>query len=49
MTEFKNKTIFITGGSTGLGKATAIEFAKAGANVVITARREKKDLKPKLN
>ena len=35
MTELKNKTAIITGSSRGLGKKTAIEFAKKGANVVI--------------
>ena len=34
------KTIWITGGSTGIGKALAIKFAKEGWNVAISARRE---------
>lgn len=34
------KHCFITGGSTGLGKALAIELAKRGANVTIVARRQ---------
>ena len=34
------KTIWITGGSTGIGKALAIKFAKKGWNVAISARRE---------
>ncbi|KAI9264644.1 hypothetical protein EDC94DRAFT_517282 [Helicostylum pulchrum] len=33
------KHCFITGGSTGLGKALAIELAKGGADVCIVARR----------
>ncbi len=33
--EFLNKTIIITGASVGIGKATAIEFAKEGANVCL--------------
>ncbi len=34
------KTIWITGGSTGIGKALAIKFASNGWNVAISARRE---------
>src|SRR4051794_15520955 len=35
----KMKTIFITGASTGLGKATAKLFASKGWNVIATMRR----------
>ena len=34
------KTIWITGGSTGIGKALAIKFASKGWNVALSARRE---------
>jgi A-factor type gamma-butyrolactone 1'-reductase (1S-forming) len=36
---FKDKVILITGGSSGLGAAAALRFARDGANVVIGARR----------
>ena len=38
----KNKKAIITGGSRGLGKATAIAFAKEGIDVAITGRNEEK-------
>ena len=40
--EFKNKVVLITGASSGIGKQTAIEFAKLGANIVLVARRKEK-------
>src|SRR5690606_5548802 len=38
----KNKVVIITGGSSGIGKACAFAFGKAGAKVVITGRDAKK-------
>ncbi|RRO17762.1 SDR family NAD(P)-dependent oxidoreductase [Flavobacteriaceae bacterium 14752] len=42
MTTFKNKTVLITGGSRGIGKATAMAFAEQGARVAINFRANRK-------
>jgi NAD(P)-dependent dehydrogenase (short-subunit alcohol dehydrogenase family) len=39
--EFKGKVALVTGATSGMGRATAIAFGAAGANVVLAARREK--------
>jgi len=36
----RHKVVFITGGSKGIGRACALEFAREGARVAICARRE---------
>lgn len=38
MQKLQNKTAFITGGTSGMGKATAFDFIENGAEVIITGR-----------
>ncbi len=37
---FTGTTVFVTGGGTGLGLATATEFARLGANIVVASRKD---------
>lgn len=39
---FKDKVVFISGSSSGIGAATALEFTKAGANVIINGINDTK-------
>jgi short-subunit dehydrogenase len=41
-TDLRNKSVLITGASSGIGAATAKEFAKAGSIVLLVARNEEK-------
>jgi NAD(P)-dependent dehydrogenase (short-subunit alcohol dehydrogenase family) len=39
--KLSDKVALVTGGTSGIGKTTATEFARAGAKVVLSGRREK--------
>lgn len=39
-TSFQNKVVLITGATSGIGKVSALAFAKAGAKVIVSGRRE---------
>ncbi|MGD1994791.1 MAG: SDR family NAD(P)-dependent oxidoreductase, partial [Anaerolineae bacterium] len=34
--KFKNQVALVTGGASGIGRATALAFAEAGARVVVS-------------
>ncbi len=38
--ELKDKIVIITGGAGGIGTCIALEYAKAGANVVVASRSQ---------
>jgi 3-hydroxy acid dehydrogenase/malonic semialdehyde reductase len=38
----KNKIVFVTGATAGIGEATALEFAKLGAKIMVCGRRAEK-------
>jgi NAD(P)-dependent dehydrogenase (short-subunit alcohol dehydrogenase family) len=44
LSQLAGKVVLITGGNAGIGRAAAIEFAKQGAQVVVSGRREKEGL-----
>lgn len=45
----KNKVVLITGATSGIGKATAIAFGKAGAKVVLSGRHQARRRRPHQN
>ena len=45
---FSGKVALVTGATSGIGRATAIEFARAGAKVVLTGRREREGARSSL-
>ncbi len=46
---FQNKTVLVTGASRGIGRATAIAFAEAGARVAVHFNRQREKAEQVLN
>ena len=44
MNDLENKIAIVTGGTSGIGRATAIAFAKAGAKIIVSGRRQAEGL-----
>jgi NAD(P)-dependent dehydrogenase (short-subunit alcohol dehydrogenase family) len=38
--DFTGKVVLVAGGTSGIGRATALRFARAGARVVVAERRQ---------
>lgn len=45
MDSFKGKTAFVTGGTSGIGRAAAVAFARAGTSVAVVGRRAAEEQK----
>jgi len=41
MKRFEGKIALVTGATSGIGRATALEFAREGAKVIVAGRRDK--------
>ena len=40
--KFENKSVVVTGASSGMGRQIALDFAKEGATVIAVARRKER-------
>ena len=40
--DFRNKVVLITGASSGIGRESATEFAKLGADIILVSRTKEK-------